>query len=165
VDTARDTLAAACTARGAILFKGDINHDLALEGPPPSPVCARLGNASWVYHGSFSKSLAPGLGLGYLAGSPEPLPGLVRLKQAADLHSCRLSQQLALAALRDAGCDSRLETLRTRYRARRDGLTLALAAELGPLARRELPPGGLFLWLELAERHCDTGALLAPALA
>ncbi|MBZ5703386.1 MAG: hypothetical protein LAN84_16255, partial [Acidobacteriia bacterium] len=54
------------------------------------------------YQGSFSKSLAPGLRLGYLAASPQLLPFLTRLKQAADLHSNQVSQWLVLQQLNDS---------------------------------------------------------------
>lgn len=164
-DAARDALASACEAQGALLFEDDPYHDLALDGAPPAPVCARLAEASWVYQGSFSKSLAPGLRLGYLACSPDLLPWLTRLKQAADLHSCRLSQQLVLAALRDPAREARLARLRTFYRARRDHFAAALAAQFGALAHWDLPPGGLFFWLTLRDHRCDTSALLGPALA
>lgn len=164
-DAPRDALAACCEALGTLLFEDDPYHDLALDGPPPAPVCARMTNGSWVYQGSFSKSLAPGLRLGYLACSRDLVPWLVNLKQAADLHSCRLSQQLVLAALRDPAREARLAGLRTSYRARRDAFAEALETHFGALARWDLPPGGLFFWLALHDRACDTAALLAPALA
>ena len=49
-----------------------------------TPICARMKQASWIYQGSFSKSLAPGLRLGFLAASIDLMASLIRLKQAAD---------------------------------------------------------------------------------
>src|SRR5690606_12025597 len=122
------------------------------------PVCAGLRRASWVYQGSFSKTLAPGLRLGFLACSADLLPWLTRLKQAADLHSCRLSQWLVQGQLEAAGQDARLTALADRYRARRDAFETQLRQHFSDLADWERPAGGLFFWLRLRQQ-LDTGAL------
>ena len=107
----RDALAAACDAANVPLFEDDPYRDLVYDACERTPVCGRLQRAPWVYQGSFSKSLAPGLRLGYLAASPELLPFLTRLKQAADLHSNRVSQWLVLQQLNDPACEQRLREL------------------------------------------------------
>src|SRR5205823_6205704 len=112
----RAALAAACDTAGLPLFEDDPYRDLVYDPCERTPVCARLKSAPWIYQGSFSKSFAPGLRLGFMAASPELVPLLVRLKQAADLHSNRVSQWLVLRQLDDPGRARRLRELADWYR-------------------------------------------------
>ncbi len=159
----RDALARTCDALGLPLFEDDPYRDLVYDACERTPVCARLERASWVYQGSFSKSLAPGLRLGYLAASADLLPYLTRLKQAADLHSNQVSQWLVLRELNDAGQGQRLAALAARDRERRDAFEVALRRHFGDLASWQTPPGGLFYWLTL-NRSMDTRLLLPKAI-
>jgi 2-aminoadipate transaminase len=159
----RDALAATCDAAMLPLFEDDPYRDLVYDDCERTPVCARLRQASWIYQGSFSKSLAPGLRLGYLAASPELMPFLTRLKQAADLHSNRVSQWLVLQQLNDPAHSARLKELAVHYRQRRDAFDAALRRHFGDIASWETPPGGLFFWLTL-NRHIDTRKLLPAAI-
>jgi 2-aminoadipate transaminase len=160
---ARDALASACDAANVPLFEDDPYRDLVYDDCDRSPLCSRLRKAPWIYQGSFSKSLAPGLRLGYLVASPEFLPYLTRLKQAADLHSNRMSQWLVLQQLRDPQRHERLTALAQTYRQRRDAFDAALKRHVGSLATWQIPAGGLFFWLTLNEK-LDTRLLLAEAI-
>jgi DNA-binding transcriptional MocR family regulator len=160
----RQALARLCDDTGMPLFEDDPYRDLVYDPCDRTPVSARLKEAPWIYQGSFSKSFAPGLRLGYLAASPQFMPMLVRLKQAADLHSNRLSQWLILRQLEDPGCDERLKRLAAGYRVRRDAFAAALERHFYGTADWEVPPGGLFFWLRLRAR-IDTRDLLARAIA
>jgi 2-aminoadipate transaminase len=159
----REALLHFCDEREVTLFEDDPYRDLVYDDCDRTPVCARLERASWIYQGSFSKSLAPGLRLGFLAASPRLVPYLTRLKQAADLHSNRISQWLVLQQMRDTGRDERLVRLAAAYRRKRDYFAAALEQHLGDLATWQMPPGGLFFWLTLA-RHMDTRTLLPEAI-
>jgi DNA-binding transcriptional MocR family regulator len=159
----RATLAAACDRSSTPLFEDDPYRDLVYDPCDRTPVCALLKRASWIYQGSFSKSLAPGLRLGYLAASPDLVPFLTRLKQAADLHSNRISQWLVLQQLRDPERSARLAALAARYRTRRDNFEAALRRHFSDLAAWSTPPGGLFFWLTLRHR-IDTRRLLPQAI-
>ncbi len=159
----RDALAAACDAANVPLFEDDPYRDLVYDACERTPVCARLKIAPWIYQGSFSKSLAPGLRLGYLAASPELIPFLTRLKQAADLHSNRVSQWLVLQQLNDPAYEQRLYELAGRYHKRRDAFEAALRRHFGDIASWQMPPGGLFFWLTL-NRCMDTRLLLPKAI-
>ncbi len=159
----RDALAAACDSGGIPLFEDDPYRDLVYDSCERSPVCGRLQRAPWIYQGSFSKSLAPGLRLGYLAATPDLLPYLTSLKQAADLHSNRVSQWLVLQQLADPKHSQYLDELAQRYRQRRDNFEAALQHHFGDLASWQTPPGGLFFWLTL-NRRIDTRQLLSRAI-
>jgi 2-aminoadipate transaminase len=160
---ARSALAAACDERQVPLFEDDPYRDLAYEPCERTPICAHLRRTSWIYQGSFSKSLAPGLRLGYLAASADLVPHLSRLKQAADLHSSRISQWLVLEQLQSPGYTQRLATLVASYRRKRDFFAGVLGKEMGGLGTWQLPPGGLFFWLQLS-RAIDTRELLPRAI-
>ncbi|HJV27383.1 MAG TPA: PLP-dependent aminotransferase family protein [Aromatoleum sp.] len=159
----RAALAEACDTTGVPFFEDDPYRDLVYDDCERTPVCAQLRKAPWIYQGSFSKSLAPGLRLGYLVASPELLPFLTRLKQAADLHSNRMSQWLVLQQLNDPQRPATVQTLAAAYRARRDAFEAALRRHFGDIATWETPPGGLFFWLTL-NRRIDTRELLPKAI-
>jgi 2-aminoadipate transaminase len=160
----RAALAQACDEQGVCLFEDDPYRDLAYEVCERTPVCAQLKRASWIYQGSFSKSLAPGLRLGFLVASQDLLPLLVRAKQAADLHSSRISQWLVLQHLRAADRTERMAKVVAEYRRRRDLFAGALSRHFGSLATWQVPCGGLFFWVTL-DRPFDSKQLLRDALA
>jgi len=160
----RDALAGTCDDTGITLFEDDPYRDLAFDPCERTPICARVRRASWIYQGSFSKSLAPGMRLGFLAASPDLMQPLVRLKQAADLHSSRISQWLVLQQLNEPARGERMRRLVATYRDKRDAFAAGLARHLSDLATWDTPPGGLFFWLRL-KRSLDTRTLLPQAIA
>lgn len=159
----RHALARACDRHDVILFEDDPYRDLAYEPCERRPAVAGIERASWIYQGSFSKTVAPGLRLGFLTASADLFPYLVRLKQAADLHTNRLSQWMVLQYLEASDRPARMARVIDFYRARRDAFDAALHRHLGGLADWTSPPGGLFFWVTL-RGGIDAQALLARAL-
>ena len=160
----RAALAGACDRHEVILFEDDPYRDLAYEPCERRPAVAWLERASWIYQGSFSKTAAPGLRLGFLTASADLFPYLVRLKQAADLHTNRLSQWMVLQHLEAPDRAQRMGKLIAFYRGRRDAFDAALQRHLGGLADWTSPPGGLFFWVTLRD-GIDAQALLQRAMA
>lgn len=160
----RTTLATACDTFDVPLFEDDPYCDLVYSDCDRTPVCAGLKSARWIYQGSFSKTLAPGLRLGFLAATPAFMPYLTRLKQAADLHSNRLSQWLVLQQLQHPDRAMRMQILRKNYQAKRDQFAQCLQQHFADIATWEVPQGGLFFWLTLHAR-IDTRELLPLAIA
>mgnify|MGYP001765122438 CR=1 FL=1 len=159
----RQALARACDAHDVILFEDDPYRDLAYEPCERRPAASFVERASWIYQGSFSKTVAPGLRLGYLTASADLFPYLVRLKQAADLHTNRLSQWMVLQYLNAPDRQVRLAHIASLYRQKRDAFDAALTRHLGGLADWTVPPGGLFFWVKL-RGGVDAQALLSRAL-
>ena len=161
----RAGFAQACAAHDVVLFEDDPYRDLVYDPCDRRPICGFAPEeASWIYQGSFSKTFAPGLRLGFLAASEDLFTLLVRLKQAADLHANRLSQWRVLQYLEAPGREQRLDRVVDAYRAARDAFDASLRRHLGNLASWRTPPGGLFFWVDLPE-GVDEDALLARCLA
>jgi DNA-binding transcriptional MocR family regulator len=161
----RSQLAAACDATGTVLFEDDPYRTLCYAPCDRTPIVTMVKSTSWIYQSSFSKEFAPGLRLGYLVSSPDLVERLQWLKQASDLHTNRLSEQIILSLLNAKNAAERLIEICDRYRQKRDNFQASLTEHLGDIADWELPVGGLFFWLKLKEAIArDTRTLLKPAI-
>ena len=159
----RRLLAMACNDAQVPLFEDDPYRDLFYEPCDRRPVCAQLTRSSWIYQSSFSKSFAPGIRLGFLAASKDLITPLIRLKQAADLHSNRVSQWWALKFLERSDREAYLQQLAATYKHKRDVFNQSLKTYFNDLASWQTPLGGLFFWLKL-NRQIDTRQLLPLAI-
>jgi 2-aminoadipate transaminase len=110
-----------------------------------------LGNV--IYLSTFSKTLTPGLRLGWIVAPTEVLAKLVQLKQGADLHTSTFTQMVAYEVARGGFLDEHVHQLRQAYRERRDVMLAALSDNFPPITGVTWthPAGGLFLWLRLPE--------------
>src|SRR5581483_1229934 len=106
-----------------------------------------IGNV--IYLSTFSKTLAPGLRLGWIVAPPEIISKLVQLKQATDLHTSTFAQYAAYEIVCDGFLDQHVKTIRALYRQRRDAMLDALKAFFPTEVRWTHPHGGLFLWVTL----------------
>jgi 2-aminoadipate transaminase len=123
----------------------------------------QLGNV--IYLSTFSKTLAPGLRLGWIIAPTEVITRLVQLKQGADLHTSTFAQAVAYEVARGGFLDQHIRALRQEYRRRRDVMLAALADEFPQDwgVTWTHPQGGLFLWVCLPA-GMDSQTLLAAAL-
>ncbi len=160
----RDAVAALLDEFGVTLLEDEPYRELVFDEGSAQPIVSRLRKASWIYTGTVSKTLLPGLRVGYLIASPDLFPYLLRLKQCADLHTNRIGQWQALQWLGTQAYQDHLQALRDFYRSRRDAMQAALVEHFADLATWEIPQGGLFFWLAL-KQPLDTRTLLRPALA
>ncbi|AZE18720.1 Transcriptional regulator, GntR family domain [Pseudomonas chlororaphis subsp. aureofaciens] len=159
----RDAVAALLDEFGVTLIEDEPYRELTFDGGNATPIVGRLRKASWIYTGTVSKTLLPGLRVGYLITSPDLFPHLLRLKQSADLHTNRVGQWQALQWIGTEQYQQHLSELRDFYRVRRDAFQAALQRHFGDLADWQVPQGGLFFWLTL-KQPLDTRTLLKAAL-
>jgi 2-aminoadipate transaminase len=120
-----------------------------------------IGNV--IYLSTFSKTLAPGLRLGWIVAPPEIITKLVQLKQATDLHTSTFNQYVAYEVARDGFLDQHVKFIRELYRERRDVMLEALQEFFPPEVTWTRPQGGLFLWVSLPD-GLDSGTILESAL-
>lgn len=115
-----------------------------------------------LYCGSFSKTLAPGLRVGWVCGAAQVITKLVLMKQAADLHSATLNQ-MAINTVARAEFDDHTAMLRSTYKGRRDAMLTALESYMPQGVTWTRPEGGMFVWLTLP-KHMDGAELLKSSL-
>jgi 2-aminoadipate transaminase len=120
-----------------------------------------IGNV--IYLSTFSKTLAPGLRLGWIVAPPEIIAKLAQLKQGADLHTSTFNQFVAYEVARDGFLDEHVKLIRQIYRERRDAMLAALEEFFPSEVTWTHPKGGLFLWVTLPE-GLDMQALFKSAL-
>lgn len=116
-----------------------------------------------VYLSTFSKLLAPGLRVAWMAAHPSLLRRLVHAKQGLDLHASSLGQAVAHEAIRESLLDHHVPLLRRVYAERRDTMLRALEREMPAGTRWTRPGGGMFVWVTLPP-GLDAAQLLPAAL-
>jgi 2-aminoadipate transaminase len=162
-ETVRDGVAALLDEFEVTLIEDEPYRDLNYDGVQARPIVSRLRKASWIYTGTFSKTLSPGLRVGYLIASPDLFAPLLRLKQSVDLHTNRIGQWQAAQWLGTERYAEHLATLREFYKGRRDAMQVELQRHFADLADWQVPEGGLFFWLTL-KQPIDTRTLLDAAM-
>jgi 2-aminoadipate transaminase len=129
-----------------------------------SPTLFELeGGTRVAYSSSFSKTIAPGLRVGYFVLPNALERELEALATSTYITPVLLGQATVFEFLRRGNFEPNLERVSTLLGARRDAMLDALEREL-PDARWSRPQGGYFVWLELPE-GADAGALLGRATA
>jgi 2-aminoadipate transaminase len=117
-----------------------------------------------LYLGTLSKTLAPGLRLGWVVAPEEVVRKLVLMKQGTDLHTPTFTQMVAYEVARGGFLDRHVRVIREVYGARRDAMLAALERHFPPGVRWTRPQGGLFLWVTLPA-GCDAADVLKDAIA
>jgi DNA-binding transcriptional MocR family regulator len=143
--------------------------DLRFDGAPLPPLMAldaeRSGgieSVRTVYCGTFSKTVIPGLRVGWIVAPSAVVNKAVLLKQANDLHTGSLTQ-MALTDVVARLPQSHVAMLCETYGARRDAMLKALAAHMPNGVTWTKPAGGMFIWLTLPE-SVDASRLFPKAI-
>jgi 2-aminoadipate transaminase len=159
----RAALSQAAREAGLPIVEDNPYGDLWFDTPPPAPLTARNPEGG-IYMGSFSKTLAPGLRLGFLVAPKALYPKLLQAKQAADLHTPSFNQRLVAEVLKDGFIDRHVPTIRALYKSQCEAMLAALSRELsGTGIQWNQPTGGMFLWLRLPA-HMNAIDLLPKAV-
>src|SRR5205807_7722947 len=133
-------------------------------GPDLPPVAALEPRAPTVHLGSFSKTLAPGLRLGFAVASERTIRALTIAKQAADLHSSSLTQRAVARLMASWDFEGHVRAVRALYAERCRAMLAALERHLPAGASFTRPDGGMFVWVKLPG-GLDAEALFADAMA
>jgi 2-aminoadipate transaminase len=160
----RYEIAALAAEHGFVVAEDDVYRELSFGEPAP-PSIGALDEGGWVLRmGSFSKSLAPGLRLGWLSGDARRIRAVLDSGLLISGGGLNPITALAVAEFAAAGAyEPNVAHLRETYRSRRDGLIGALREAL-PDATFDVPAGGYFVWLRLP-RGLDSRELRAAAEA
>jgi DNA-binding transcriptional MocR family regulator len=155
-----------CSAREALLdlaghldvpvIEDSAYHALRFEGtdvPALQAVdvagCGSLDKSRVVYLGTFSKTVAPGLRIGWICASQALIRRLVLIKQASDLNTSLINQMVMHRLVADGRHAELVARAQVHYRAKRDAMLAALEAHMPSTARWTRPEGGFFIWLKL----------------
>lgn len=155
-------------ATGAFVIEDDAYGELAFDGKLARPLLADAPTRG-ILLGTFSKTLCPGLRVGWIVAPQELIDPLVRLLQASSLQAGTLAQHLAYELVKRLDWEAHLTRLRRAYARRAQALVEACEG-LG--FGLEPPRGGFFLWLathgeatDVAERAAAHGVLTVPERA
>jgi 2-aminoadipate transaminase len=146
---------------GVPVFEDECYSDLAWSGERPPALYAMSGTGGVIHIGSFSKSVAPALRVGYIVASWDVLSRMLALK--TDAGSGAL-EQMVLAEFCAPHFDAHVPALRRALHAKLETLMEALAAYFGTAAEFGKPQGGIYLWVKLPDA-VDTRQLAQAALA
>ena len=160
-DEKRRRLVELAAEHGFTLFEDDPYREVGFTREP-APTMHSLDRADRViYASSFSKTVSPGVRVGYLAGPVEAIAALAKRANETYISPNMLAESIVWELCRSGGLAENTEMVRRALRERRDVLVEALREHL-PEAEFVVPEGGYFLWMNLND-DVDTGALLAAA--
>lgn len=148
----RQALLELCQSERIPVVEDDIYRELWLDEPPPPPLKAmdRFGNV--IYLGSVSKSLAPGLRIGWVIGSEAVIERLADIKMQTDYGSSSLSQWALTEWLESGLYDRHSEHIRQELRRRRQVALSTLDRYFKDLALWDKPIGGFYIWLRFKQK-------------
>ena len=145
---------------GVPIFEDDCYCDLIWSGERPPALYAMSDAGNVIHIGSFSKSIAPALRVGYIVAPWAALSRMLSLK--TDAGSGAL-EQMVLAEYCTPHFDAHIPALRRGLRAKLETLMESLNEHFGTAAEFDDPKGGIFLWVKLPD-NVDTLKLYQPAL-
>lgn len=162
-DSRRRPLLEAALAAGIPVLADEAYLDLRYDPGEPAPLAAAHPGAPVISLGTFSKTIAPGLRVAWLAGPEAVVARLALLKQVADLHTGSLTQRLVHHYVSGGRLPAQVARLRAVYRQKRDAFLQALDRHLAGKATWTGTAGGMFVLLRLPKGR-SAAALLPAAL-
>lgn len=156
----RQALAKYSREHGQVLIEDDPYGEIQFE-PTGLPLLHSLCPENTILLGSFSKTLAPGLRVGYVVANPDIVRTLTLLKQSADLHTPSLNQRLVLALLQHGVYEKQVAAVRQHYGQQCRHMVAAIRRHFPSRVRMVTPSGGMFVWCELPEEVNTTELMTA----
>lgn len=155
--------------RGIPLIEDAAYAGLRFEGEPVAPClaldlrrCGEIDRSRVIYCGTFSKTISPGLRVGWICAASDLVQKVVLAKQAADLHTATINQ-IVMYEVAESIHTAQIGRLVPAYRSRRDAMLQALARHMPEGTCWTRPQGGMFVWVTLPV-GLDGATLLEAAL-
>ncbi|MDP9814942.1 aminotransferase-like domain-containing protein [Spirilliplanes yamanashiensis] len=162
-DERRDQILAVCERAGLLIVEDDPYSQLSFEGEAPRPLRARRRDGI-LYVGTFSKTFAPGLRVGWILAPHAVRDKLVIASEANILCPSGFAQHAVNQYLTTMPWREQIKTYRELYRERRDALLDALRDLMPAGTTWTRPSGGLFVWMNLPP-GLDSKAMMPRAIA
>jgi 2-aminoadipate transaminase len=156
----RRALLALAAEHGFTVFEDDPYVELRFSGEK-LPTMLSLDAEHVVYASSFSKTVCPGIRVGYLVGPPEEIAAIAKLATNTYISPNMVAQSIVYEFCASGAVERSIETVRTALAKRARTLEVALRSEL-PEAEFVPPEGGYFMWVTLPE-GTDVHALHSAA--
>ncbi|HVV89346.1 MAG TPA: PLP-dependent aminotransferase family protein [Solirubrobacterales bacterium] len=144
-----------------LIFEDDPYRELPFEGEPLETMLSMDAGDKVIHASSFSKTVSPGVRVGYLIGPTAEIATLSKRANEQYISPNMLAESIVLELCRSGALDENIAFVKGELRARCEALVEALREKI-PEAVFVVPQGGYFLWLDLAQ-GTDTKALLAEA--
>ncbi|MCY9465406.1 PLP-dependent aminotransferase family protein [Bacillus velezensis] len=145
----REEILAASENAQLPIIEDDIYRELWIDEIPPDPIKTIDKNGHVLYIGSLSKTLSPGLRIGWIVG-PEPvIERLSDIKMQTDYGSSSLSQRVAAEWFTSGEYQQHLEQVRSQLKVRRQLVMSLLETNLKNVAAWNMPKGGFFVWVKI----------------
>ncbi len=157
----RDALLALARESGMIIFEDDPYVSIRFSGDPLPTMLSLDRDDAVVYASSFSKTVCPGIRVGYLVGPAETIGAIAKRATNTYISPNMVAQSIVHEFCVSGAIRESIETVRNALRDRVAALTTALERDL-PEAHFVAPEGGYFMWVELPE-GVDVDALFSAA--
>lgn len=144
----REALAQALAERDTVVIEDDPYGELRFEGTAAPSMRTWLEGRT-VLLGSFSKTVAPGLRLGWVCAKRPVIDKLIVAKEASDLHTSIFSQRILHQYLAHNDIDEHIATITAAYRRQRDAMVAAIEDHFPAAVDFTRPEGGMFIWATL----------------
>ena len=159
----REELFSLCQEYRLPVIEDTAYSQIYFKEKPPLPLKARDKNGMVLYLGTLSKSLAPGLRIGWVVGPESVVQRLGDVKMQVDYGASSLSQWVAARFLETGMYDEYLDKYRAAMKERRDKALIAMEKHLAGKAEWRAPEGGFYIWTTLGE-DISTEQLFRKAL-
>jgi 2-aminoadipate transaminase len=157
----RRRLVTLAAERGFYLFEDDPYRLISFEGEAGETMLEMDQHGRVIHASSFSKTVSPGVRVGYLVGPPNEIAALAKRAGETFISPNMLAESIVLDLCQSGALERNISSVNEALRERRDALVAALRERI-PEAEFVVPGGGYFLWLDLND-DVDTTRLLGEA--
>ena len=137
-----------------LIIEDDPYGELIFEGEKLPTLYDLARNKNFIYMSSFSKTIAPGFRVAYIAADRETISKLAIVKQGTDLHTNTFGQFVVNEYLESGNYLEHINLIKQTYKAHRDCMLSVMEHHFPESLAWNRPDGGMFLWVKLPE-HCD----------